>query len=67
MHRYCCRPVTSLTFLLNLVTISALSPSQLCHHLSLVTGRQQYRCTVPELYDKSKVLLKIGEFVARNM
>jgi len=28
---------------------------------------QQYRCIVPNLYMESKMLLKMGEFVARNM
>jgi len=34
--------------------------------LSLVTGRQQYRCIVPKLYIQSKVLLKMGEFVTQK-
>jgi len=36
-------------------------------HLNLVTGHQQYRDIVPKLYIQSKVLLKMGEFVAWNM
>jgi len=40
---------------------------ELQFHLNLVTGRQQYRCIVPTLYIQSRVLLKMGEFVARNM
>ena len=28
---------------------------------------QQYRCIVPNVYIQSKVLLMMGEFVARNM
>jgi len=35
-------------------------------HLNLVTGRPQRRCIV-ELYIQSEVLLKMGEFVSRNM
>jgi len=36
-------------------------------HLNLVTGRQQYWCIVTKLYIQSKVLLKMGQFVTRNM
>jgi len=36
---------------------------------NFATGRQQYRCIVPKLYIRTvkKVLLKMGEFVVRNM
>jgi len=33
----------------------------------LPTGRQQCRCIVPNCIYSQKVLLRMGEFVARNM
>ena len=36
-------------------------------YLYLFTGLQQYRCILPGFNIKVKVLLKMGEFVARNM
>jgi hypothetical protein len=40
---------------------------ELQFRLNLVTGWQQYQCIVPKLYIQSKVILKMGEFVARNI
>jgi len=37
-------------------------------HLNRGTGRQQCRCIVPKaVYTVKKVLLNMGEFIARNM
>jgi len=38
-------------------------------YLKLLNGRHKYRCIVQyqKLYIQSKVLLRMGEFVARNM
>jgi hypothetical protein len=47
--------------------IDRLIKKQKMFHLNLVTGRQQYRCIVPKLCIESKVLLNMGEFVARNI
>jgi len=45
-----------------------ISGDKLAHPQDLVTGRQQHRCIVPKaVYTVKKVLLRMGEFVARNM
>jgi len=46
--------------------IDSLITKQKMFHLNIVTGRQQCRCIVPKLYIESKVLLNMGDFVARN-
>jgi len=51
-----------------LIEFTSLVEIELKFHLNRGTGRQQCRCIVPKVvYRITKVLLRMGEFVARNM
>ena len=52
---------------LNVYTAFGSIHRHFCQPVPLGTGRQQCRCIVPKAVIQSKILLRTGEFVARNL